>query len=50
MDNVTLRATAIIGATSLREWVEEVLRPAFAKPIVGSHSKPFGGSSGVGGY
>ncbi len=30
MDNVASRATAIIGATSFRQWVEEELRPALA--------------------
>ena len=30
MDNVASRATAIIGATSFRQWVEEELQPALA--------------------
>ncbi|WP_428489981.1 NAD(P)H-binding protein [Rhodopila sp.] len=30
MDNVAPRATAIIGATSFRQWVEEELQPALA--------------------
>ncbi|MCW6512016.1 NAD(P)H-binding protein [Lichenifustis flavocetrariae] len=30
MDNVASRATPIIGATSFRQWVEEVLQPALA--------------------
>ena len=30
MDNVASRATAIIGPTSFRQWVEEELRPAIA--------------------
>lgn len=30
MDNVASRATAIIGPTSLRQWVEEELQSALA--------------------
>ena len=30
MDNVASRATAIIGPTSFRQWVEEELKPAFS--------------------
>jgi hypothetical protein len=28
IDNVALRATAIVRATSIRQWVEEELQPA----------------------
>lgn len=31
MDNVEPRETAIIGATSFRQWVEEELQPALAE-------------------
>ena len=31
MDNVAPRETAIIGATSFRQWVEEELQPALAE-------------------